>query len=229
MKTVRCDHTEAWGALRGHFEAHGRDLDLREAFARDPGRFEDFSLQAPEVFADLSKNLIDIATRHFLLDLAHECGVEGLRDAMLAGEPINGTEGRAVLHTALRAPRGAGPFSDEVHGVLDAMLAYAERVRADADAAGGLTDVVNIGIGGSDLGPAMVVPALDAHAHRGLRLHFVSNVDGHDIAPVLRDLDPARTLFIIASKTFTTQETICLLYTSPSPRDRTRSRMPSSA
>ncbi len=208
MKTVRCDHTEAWGALRGHFEAHGRDLDLREAFARDPGRFEDFSLQAPEVFADLSKNLIDIATRHFLLDLARECGVEGLRDAMLAGEPINGTEGRAVLHTALRAPRGAGPFSDEVHGVLDAMLAYAERVRADADAAGGLTDVVNIGIGGSDLGPAMVVPALDAHAHRGLRLHFVSNVDGHDIAPVLRDLDPARTLFIIASKTFTTQETM---------------------
>lgn len=208
MKTLRCDHTEAWAALQGHFEAHGRDLDLREAFARDPGRFTAFSLQAPEVFADLSKNLIDVAARRFLLDLARECGVEALRDAMFAGEPINSTEGRAVLHTALRAPRGAGPFSDEVHGVLDAMLAHAERVRADADKTGGFTDVVNIGIGGSDLGPAMVVPALDAYAHRGLRLHFVSNVDGHDIAPVLRDLDPARTLFIIASKTFTTQETM---------------------
>ncbi|MEN9627235.1 MAG: hypothetical protein RJA10_461, partial [Pseudomonadota bacterium] len=204
---IRCDRTRAWGALQGHFEAHGRDLDLREAFARDPGRFGAFSLQAPEVFADLSKNRIDIATRRFLLDLAAECGVEARRDAMFAGQPINSTEGRAVLHTALRAPRGAAPFSDDVHAVLDAMLAYAERVRADASA-GGFTDVVNIGIGGSDLGPAMVVPALDAYAQRGLRLHFVSNVDGHDITPVLRGLDAKRTLFIIASKTFTTQETM---------------------
>ena len=207
MQTLRCDRTEAWAALQGHYQAHGRDLDLREAFARDPGRFEAFSLQAPEVFADLSKNLIDVATRRFLLDLARECRVEALRDAMFAGEPINTTEGRAVLHTALRAPRGAAPFADEVHAVLDAMLAYAEGVRAEADR-GGFTDVVNIGIGGSDLGPAMVVPALDAFAHRKLRLHFVSNVDGHDIAPVLRGLDPARTLFIVASKTFTTQETM---------------------
>ena len=204
MNTPRCDQTEAWVALQGHFEAHGRDLDLREAFARDPGRFEAFSLQAPEVFADLSKNLIDIATRRFLRDLAHECGVAARRDAMFAGAPINATEGRAVLHVALRAPRGAAPFADEVHEVLDAMLAFAERVRAD----GGFTDVVNIGIGGSDLGPAMVVPALDAYAQRGLRLHFVSNVDGHDIVPVLRGLDARRTLFIVASKTFTTQETM---------------------
>jgi glucose-6-phosphate isomerase len=207
MQTRRCDRTEAWAALQGHYQAHGRDLDLREAFARDPGRFEAFSVQAPEVFADLSKNLIDVATRRFLLDLARECGVEALRDAMFAGEAINTTEGRAVLHTALRAPRGAAPFGDEVHAVLDAMLAHAEGVRADADR-GGFTDVVNIGIGGSDLGPAMVVPALDAFAHRGLRLHFVSNVDGHDVVPVLRGLDPARTLFIVASKTFTTQETM---------------------
>ena len=207
MHTVRCDRTKAWAALQGHYQAHGRGFDLREAFARDPGRFAAFSLQAPEVFADLSKNLIDVAARRFLLDLAQECGVESLREAMLAGEPINHTEGRAVLHTALRAPRGAGPFSADVHGVLDAMLAYAEGVRAEADR-GRFTDVVNIGIGGSDLGPAMVVPALDAFAHRGLRLHFVSNVDGHDIAPVLRGLDPARTLFIVASKTFTTQETM---------------------
>ncbi|MCP5286888.1 MAG: glucose-6-phosphate isomerase [Burkholderiaceae bacterium] len=206
MTLVRPETTRAWGALSGHFEAHGRGLDLREAFARDPGRFDAFSLQAPEVFADLSKNLVDLATRRFLLDLAVECGLEARRDAMFAGEPINTTEGRAVLHVALRAPRGQGPFSDEVHGVLDRMLALAERVRDTATS--GITDVVNIGIGGSDLGPAMLVPALDAYAHRGLRLHFVSNVDGHDIVPVLRGLDPARTMFIVASKTFTTQETL---------------------
>ena len=204
MNAPRCDRTEAWAALQGHYEAHGRELDLREAFARDPGRFAALSFEAPEVFADLSKNLVDSATLHFLLDLARECGVEARRDAMFAGAPINTTEGRAVLHTALRAPKGEGPFSAEVHGVLDAMLAYAERVRAD-DA---ITDIVNIGIGGSDLGPQMVVPALDAFCHRGKRLHFVSNVDGHDIAPVLRALDPEHTLFIVASKTFTTQETM---------------------
>ncbi|MCX7659865.1 MULTISPECIES: glucose-6-phosphate isomerase [Caldimonas] len=203
---TRCDRTTAWAALRGHFEAHGRDLDLREAFARDPARFERFSLEAPEVFADLSKNLWDEATHRLLSELARECGLEARRDAMLAGEPINVTEGRAVLHTALRAPRGQGPYSEEVHGVLDRLLAYAEGVRDTA--ASGITDVVNIGIGGSDLGPQMVVGALDAFVHQGLRLHFVSNVDGHDIAPVLRRLQPQSTLFIIASKTFTTQETM---------------------
>ncbi|GAB4036911.1 MAG: glucose-6-phosphate isomerase [Rubrivivax sp.] len=203
---MRCDRTRAWAALQGHYQAHGRSLDLREAFARDPGRFAAFGLQAPEVFADLSKNLIDVATRRFLLDLAVECGLAQRRDAMFAGQPINATEGRAVLHTALRAPRGQGPFSDEVHGVLDRMLALAERVRDTATS--GITDVVNIGIGGSDLGPAMVVTALESFAHRGIRLHFVSNVDGHDIVPVLRGLEPARTLFIVASKTFTTQETM---------------------
>ena len=209
----RCDATEAWAALRGHFEAHGRDFDLREAFGRDPGRFGSLSFEAPEVFADLSKNLLDPAVMHFLLDLARECDLEARRDAMLAGAVANPTEGRAVLHTALRAPRaaaasGAGaaaaPFNVEVHAVLDAMLAYAENVRADD----GLTDIVNIGIGGSDLGPAMVVPALAAFCHAGKRLHFVSNVDGHDLLPLLRGLDPQRTLFIVASKTFTTQETM---------------------
>ena len=203
---TRCDRTEAWAALSGHFEAHGRDFDVRDAFARDPGRFEALGIEAPEVFADLSKNRIDTATLHFLLDLARECGVEARRDAMLRGAPINLTEGRAVLHTALRAPRGAGAFSDEVHHVLDAMYAYVEAVRDTA--ASGIKHIVNIGIGGSDLGPQMVVPALDAFAHPGLTLHFVSNVDGHDITPVLRKLKPAETLFIIASKTFTTQETM---------------------
>ncbi|MBC8058715.1 MAG: glucose-6-phosphate isomerase, partial [Rhizobiales bacterium] len=208
---LRCDETEAWAALGGHFEAHGREFDLRDAFQRDPGRFESLSVEAPEVFADLSKNRIDTATLHFLLDLARECGVEARRDAMLRGEAINTTEGRAVLHTALRAPRAGSaqtgaPFSAEVHGVLEAMFAYVEGVRDTA--ASGIRHIVNIGIGGSDLGPQMVVPALDAFAHPGLTLHFVSNVDGHDIVPVLRKLKPAETLFIIASKTFTTQETM---------------------
>ena len=201
----RCDKTEAWAALAGHFEAHGRDFDIRDAFARDPGRFDALSIEAPEVFADLSKNRVDTATMHFLLDLARECGVEERRDAMLRGDAINTTEGRSVLHTALRAPRG-GPFGSEVHAVLDAMLGYVEGVRDTA--ASGIRHIVNIGIGGSDLGPQMAVPALDAFAHPGLTLHFVSNVDGHDIVPVLRKLDPAETLFIIASKTFTTQETM---------------------
>ncbi len=211
MNTPRCDQTEAWAALGGHFEAHGRDFDLREAFTRDAGRFRALGVEAPEVYADLSKNLVDTATLHFLLDLARECGVEARRDAMFAGEAINTTEDRAVLHTALRAPRAISsreqaPFGDDVHHVLDAMLAYVETVRDTA--ASGIRHIVNIGIGGSDLGPQMVVPALDAFAHPGLTLHFVSNVDGHDITPVLRHLKPAETLFIIASKTFTTQETM---------------------
>ncbi len=166
MNAPRCDRTEAWAALAGHYEAHGRELDLREAFARDAGRFAALSFEAPEVFADLSKNLVDTATLKFLLDLARECRLESRRDAMLAGEPINTTEGRAVLHTALRAPKGQGAHSAEVHGVLDAMLAYVETVRDTA--ASGIRHVVNIGIGGSDLGPQMVVPALDAFVHPGL-------------------------------------------------------------
>ena len=206
MNAPRCDQTQAWAALKGHYEAHGREFDLREAFSRDPGRFTSLGIDAPEVFADLSKNLLDTAALHFLLDLARECGLEARRDAMFAGEPINATEGRAVLHTALRAPRGKAPHSDEVHGVLDAMLSYVETVRDTA--ASGIRHIVNIGIGGSDLGPQMAVPALDAFAHPGLTFHFVANVDGHDITPVLRHLKPAETLFVIASKTFTTQETM---------------------
>ncbi|MDH4289002.1 MAG: glucose-6-phosphate isomerase [Aquincola sp.] len=206
---VRCDQTAAWQALRGHYEAHGRELDLREAFARDAQRAAALSFEAPEVFADLSKNLVDTATLHFLVEMARECGLEARRDAMFAGEPINATEGRAVLHTALRAPRGATPFdrfADEVNGVLDAMLAYAEQVR-DASHSG-IHDVVNIGIGGSDLGPQMVVGALDAYAAPGLSMHFVSNVDGHDLTRVLMRVNARETLFIVASKTFTTQETM---------------------
>ena len=206
MNHSRCDRTTAWAALSGHYQAHGREFSIADAFARDAGRYETFAIDAPEVFADLSKNLLDVATRRFLLELARECGLEAGRDAMFAGAPINSTEGRAVLHTALRAPPGQGPFSAEVHGVLDAMLAYAASVRDTAKS--GIRHVVNIGIGGSDLGPQMVVPALDAYVHPALTLHFVSNVDAHDITPVLNKLDPHETLFVIASKTFTTQETM---------------------
>jgi glucose-6-phosphate isomerase len=202
----RCDRTLAWRALQGHFEAHGRDFDLREAFARDPQRSARFACEAPEVFADLSKNLWDLATRKLLIELAGECGLAERRDAMFAGEPINTTEGRAVLHTALRAPKGAAPHSDDVHAVLDAMLVFAERIRDTAGS--GIRAVVNIGIGGSDLGPQMAVPALQDVVHPHIDFHFVSNVDGHDITPVLARLKPESTLFIIASKTFTTQETM---------------------
>ncbi|MEP7056771.1 MAG: glucose-6-phosphate isomerase, partial [Caldimonas sp.] len=156
MKPLRCDRTEAWAALAGHYQAHGRDFDLRDAFARDPKRFDALGFDAPEVHADLSKNLLDTATLHFLVDLARECGVEARRDAMFAGAAINTTEGRAVQHVALRAPRGDGLHSAEVQRVLDAMLAFAETVRDTATS--GIRDVVNIGIGGSDLGPQMVVP-----------------------------------------------------------------------
>jgi glucose-6-phosphate isomerase len=202
----RCDRSAAWQALRGHFEAHGRGFDMREAFARDPQRAAKLTIDAPHVVADLSKNLVDTATLRFLVDLARECALEARRDAMLRGDPINATEGRAVLHTALRAPKGRGPHSTEVHAALDTMLEWVERLRDTA--ASGITDIVNIGIGGSDLGPQMVVPALDAYAHRGLKLHFVSNVDAHEIDRVLRGLDARRTLFVVASKTFTTQETM---------------------
>ena len=205
FSTTRADQCAAWSALQAHYIAHGHGFSLADAFAQDPARFATMGVQAPEVFADLSKNHIDATTLSLLQQLAAERGVLGLRDAMFAGEPINATEGRAVLHTALRAPRGQGPHSGEVHAVLDAMLSFAQMVRAQDS---GITDVVNIGIGGSDLGPQMVVPALHADALPRLRLHFVSNVDGSDIASTLQGLSAQQTLFIIASKTFTTQETM---------------------
>lgn len=200
----RCDQTPAWAALAGHFEAHGRALDLRERFAADPQRVVRFAIQAPHLYADLSKNLWDEATRRLLLELAQARELPAQRDALLRGDAVNATEGRAALHTALRAPPGAGPHSERVHATLDAMLAFAQTVRDG----GRFTDVVHIGIGGSDLGPQMVTQALSAYVQGGPRLHFVSNLDGHHIARVLAPLTAARTLFIVASKTFTTQETL---------------------
>ena len=210
MSSPRCDQTVAWAALSGHYQAHGADLDLRTLFAEDPHRVEALTFEAPEVVVDFSRVHWDVATRRHLLDLAQECRLTERRDAMLRGERVNGSEGRAVLHTALRAPRGQGPFSDEVHAVLDQMLAFADEVtaRAGGPNPGDIHDVVNIGIGGSDLGPQMVVMALEAFANPRLRCHFVSNIDGQDLAGVLRQVDPKHTLFIVASKTFTTQETM---------------------
>jgi glucose-6-phosphate isomerase len=213
MVRPRCDHTAAWGALRQAFETGGRQLDLRSAFAQDDQRFEHFSVQAPHVFADLSKNLLDPSTATLLLELASQCGLTEHRDAMFAGNAINSTEQRAVLHTLLRQPKdGPAPSNAtwvtqglaDVHGTLDAMLAFAEQVRADAS----ITDVVNIGIGGSDLGPQMAVLALEEFVTPGKRFHFVSNVDGHELASVLKRVEPHSTLFLIASKTFTTVETM---------------------
>jgi glucose-6-phosphate isomerase len=213
MSAHRCDTTAAWTALQDAYDNGADCFDVRDAFAADAGRFASFTVEAPEVFADLSKNLWDVGVRAHLLALARECGLEARRDALLSGEPINTTEGRAVLHTALRQPLNAPATSAtvaaavaDVHAVLGPLLAYAESIRDTT--ASGITDVVNIGIGGSDLGPQMAVIALDEFAHRGIRFHFVSNVDGHDIAPVLRGLKADSTLFIIASKTFTTQETM---------------------
>ena len=204
----RCDHAAAWERLRAHFDQSGKDFDVRQDFAADAGRVGRFSQSAPHLFADLSKNLIDAQTEDLLLALAAECGLEAHRAAMFSGEHINTTEDRAVLHTLLRAPRDADtPCRAEltdVHATLDAMLAYAEAVRADHT----ITDVVNIGIGGSDLGPQMAVLALGEFVAPGKRFHFVSNVDGHELDGVLKGLAPEHTLFLIASKTFTTAETM---------------------
>ncbi|MDE2593450.1 MAG: glucose-6-phosphate isomerase [Burkholderiales bacterium] len=210
MSFIRCDQTVAWAALQGHWQAHGRDLDLRTLFAADPTRVDRLTIQAPGVLGDLSRAKWDVATARHLFDLARECRLPERRDAMFRGDVVNCSEGRAALHTALRAPKGRAPFSEQVHAVLDRMLAFVEQIRASAGGsqAGDIHDVVNIGIGGSDLGPQMVVPALDPFVHPRLRFHFVSNVDGHDLAEVLRQVDARHTLFIVASKTFTTLETM---------------------
>jgi glucose-6-phosphate isomerase len=220
MNTTRCDRTPAWALLQARFESLGKNLDLREAFAADPQRFTRFSQDAPHVFADLSKNLIDTDTEALLLNLAQQCGLEQQRDAMFAGEPINRTEQRAVMHFLLRNPPLAKEgraqaaikniastlpeMNAEVHATLDAMLAYAEQLRVDDT----ITDIVNIGIGGSDLGPQMAVLALGEFATTGKRFHFVSNIDGQELAGVLAQLKPQSTLFLVASKTFTTTETM---------------------
>jgi glucose-6-phosphate isomerase len=205
---MRCDQTPAWKALQVHLD-NFKGFDLRAAFAQDPDRVQSLSQTAPHVLADLSKNHTDAATEALLIELARQTGLAAHRDAMFRGEPINNTEGRAVMHWLLRQPEGslggdlAAPLK-LVHNTLKPMLAYAEEIRADVQ----ITDVVNIGIGGSDLGPQMAVLALQDVVIPGKRFHFVSNVDGHELSAVLSGLKAENTLFLIASKTFTTIETM---------------------
>jgi glucose-6-phosphate isomerase len=198
--------TPEWQAL-----AHCHvPVSLARLFHDDPGRGQRYVIDAADLHVDFSKHLVDDAVISALVDVARAAGVERRRDEMFAGLRINTTEKRAVLHTALRAPRGATLEVDghdvigAVHDVLDRMAAAAERVRADER----ITDVVNIGIGGSDLGPAMATRALAAFGHQRLRMHFVSNVDGADIASTLKLLDAEHTIFVVASKTFSTVETL---------------------
>ena len=206
----------AWKALRAH-AATMKARHLRELFHEKPERFERFSFRLDDLVVDASKQRITEETSDLLLDLARSVGLEGQRDRMLAGEKINTTENRAVLHTALRDRSGRPVMVDgrdvmpDVKGVLVAMKDFSRRVRSgEWKGATGLaiTDIVNIGIGGSDLGPLMVCEALRPYRRHDLRPHFVSNVDGAHLHHTLTSLDPATTLFIIASKTFTTQETM---------------------
>jgi len=206
----------AWRALQAHHEKV-RDLHLRTLFEQDPKRGEHLTAEAAGLYLDYSKNRITDETLDLLMQLAEESGLRARIDAMFAGEKINVTENRAVLHVALRAPRGTSIVVDgenvvpQVHAVLDKMSAFAERVRSGAwkgHTGRRIRNVINIGIGGSDLGPVMAYEALRHYSDRAMTFRFVSNVDGTDFVEATRDLDPAETLFIVSSKTFTTLETM---------------------
>ncbi|MFE1195295.1 glucose-6-phosphate isomerase [Streptomyces olivaceoviridis] len=213
---TRLNQTPEWTALAKHREELA-DTRLRDLFAADPARGTGYTLQVGDLYIDYSKHLVTDETLRLLRELAAATDVFGLRDAMFRGEKINVTEDRAVLHTALRAPRDAVVEVDgenvvpAVHAVLDKMAGFADRVRSGAwtgHTGKRIRNVINIGIGGSDLGPAMAYEVLRCFTDRDLTVRFVSNVDGADLHEATRDLDPAETLFIIASKTFTTIETI---------------------
>ncbi|MFC5171746.1 glucose-6-phosphate isomerase [Streptomyces mutomycini] len=213
---TRLNQLPEWAALGKHREEFG-DTHLRRLFADTPDRGAAYTLRVGDLHIDYSKHLVTDETLRLLRDLAGATGVAELRDAMFRGEKINTTEDRAVLHTALRAPRDAVTEADgenvvpAVHAVLDRMAAFSDRVRAGewtGHTGKPVKNIVNIGIGGSDLGPAMAYEALRSFTDRSLTVRFVSNVDGADLHEAVRDLDPAETLFIVASKTFTTIETI---------------------
>ena len=217
-KTSTAPLTErlAWKELQGHFEKI-RNTHLRQLFSDDPKRGERFALEAAGLYLDYSKNRITDETLRLLLKLAEESGLRGHIDAMFRGDKINLTEDRAVLHVALRAPRNATILVDgknvvaEVHDVLDRMSDFANRVRSGqwtGHTGKRIRNVVNIGIGGSDLGPVMAYEALKHYSRRDMTFRFVSNVDGTDFAEATHDLNPEETLFIVASKTFTTLETM---------------------
>ncbi|NQE50047.1 glucose-6-phosphate isomerase [Herbaspirillum rubrisubalbicans] len=217
MHTTALTDTAAYQALQAH-HATAVQWHLRDLFAQQPDRFERMHVRAAGLLLDYSKNRLNADTLALLMSLARERGVEALREAMFSGEKINFTEHRAVLHTALRAPLDAcdtqvdgQAVAPEVHRVLQHMRSFSEQVRSGTwrgYTGREITDIVNIGIGGSFLGPQMVCTALRDYQHARLTAHFVSNVDGHDLDEVLSRIDPETTLFIVASKTFTTQETM---------------------
>jgi glucose-6-phosphate isomerase len=213
---ARIDQTPQWQALRRHHQEL-EDAHLRDLFAADPARGETMTCEAGDLYLDWSKNRATAETLSLLVSLAERAGLRQRIDAMFAGERINVTERRAVLHVALRAPEGASIRVDghdvvpDVHEVLGRMRGFADEVRSGrwlGHTGRPIRNVVNIGIGGSDLGPAMAYEALRPYSDRSRTFRFVSNVDGADIAEATRDLDPAETLFIVCSKTFTTIETL---------------------
>src|SRR5258706_6436313 len=206
----------AWRALQAHHEKV-RDLHLRTLFEQDPKRGERLTAEAAGLYLDYSKNRITDETLDLLMQLAEESGLRARIDALFAGEKINVPENRAVLHVALRAPRGTSIVVDgrnvvpDVHAVLDKMTDFCNRVRSGewkGHTGERIRNVVNIGIGGSDLGPVMAYEALKHYSERTMTFRFVSNVDGTDLAEAVRDLDASETLFIVSSKTFTTLETM---------------------
>jgi glucose-6-phosphate isomerase len=212
----------AWKALQGHYEKV-RTTHLRTLFAEDPGRGERFTAEAAGLYFDYSKHRITAETISLLLALAEESGLRAHIDAMFRGDKINSTENRAVLHVALRAPRNQSILVDghdvvpDVHAVLDRMAAFSDRVRSGqwlGFTGKPIRNVINIGIGGSDLGPVMAYEALRHYSKRDMTFRFVSNIDGTDFAEATHDLDPAETLFIISSKTFTTLETMTNAHTA---------------
>src|SRR6202050_4345981 len=213
---------KAWKALEEHYEKV-RGLHLRDLFGGDPHRGERLTAEGAGLFLDYSKNRVTDETLRLLIALAEESGLRQRIDAMFRGEKINVTENRAVLHVALRAPKGTSIIVDgenvvpQVHAVLDKMAAFSERVRSGAwkgHTGKPIRNVINIGIGGSDLGPVMAYEALKHYSERTLTFRFVSNIDGTDFAEAVQDLDPSETLFIISSKTFTTLETMTNAHTA---------------
>jgi glucose-6-phosphate isomerase len=216
MSTTKLRDLPAWKALEAHYQ-QVRGRHLRELFADDAGRGERLTAEAAGLFLDYSKHRVTDETLKLLVRLAEESGLRERIDAMFRGDPINTTEHRSVLHVALRAPKGQSIVVDgtdvvpEVHAVLDRMTGFSEKIRKGewkGHTGKPIRNVINIGIGGSDLGPVMAYEALKHDSDRGLTFRFVSNVDGTDFAEATRDLDPAETLFIVSSKTFTTLETM---------------------
>src|SRR6201991_1721588 len=214
--TKRVTELPAWKALSAHFQKIDH-LHLRELFARDPTRGERLTAEAAGIYLDYSKNRITDETLALLLQLAEQSGLRARIDAMFGGEKINVSEKRAVLHVALRAPNGESILVDGedvvplVHSVLDRMTDFSDRVRGGrwrGHTGKPIRNIINIGIGGSDLGPVMAYEALRHYSNRPMAFRFVSNVDGTDFVECTRDLDPQETLFIISSKTFTTLETM---------------------